>query len=104
MDSEPRPLLTRVIAIVVLVIAAVIALRLVVGFVAGLVSALLWIVAVVAIVAALLWARSVLKAPRRSRKDKVERSPAREVAPPGEDPVAAEMRKITDQLREQGRM
>jgi hypothetical protein len=102
MDSEPRPLLTRVIAIVVLVIAAVIALRLVVGFVAGLVSALLWIVAIVAIVAALLWARSVLKAPRRSRK--VERSPQREVAPPGEDPVAAEMRKITDQLREQGRM
>ena len=103
MEPEPRPLLTRVIAIVVLVIAAVIALRLVVGVVAGLISALLWIVAIVAIVAALLWARSVLKAPRRSRK--VERSSRAEVpAPPAEDPVAAEMRKITDQLREQGRM
>jgi hypothetical protein len=102
MDSEPRPLLTRVIAIVVVVVVAVIALRLVVGFVAGIISALLWIVALVAIVAALLWARSVLKSPRRSRK--VKQSPAQEVAPPGEDPVAAEMRKLTDQLREQGRM
>ena len=102
MDSE-RPLLTRVIAVVVLVIAAVIAIRLVVGFVAGILSALLWIVAVVAIVAALLWARSVLKAPRRSRE--VKRSSRKEVAaPPAEDPVAAEMRKLTDQLRDQGRL
>ena len=103
MDPEKRPLLSRVIAIVVLVIAAAIAIRLVVGFVAGIISALLWIVAVVAIVVALLWARSVLKAPRRSRE--VKRSSRKEVAPPpAEDPVAAEMRKLTDQLREQGRM
>ena len=102
MDPENRPLLSRVIAIVVLVVAAVIALRLVVGFLAGIISALLWIVAVVAIVAAFLWARSVLKRPRRSRD--VERPSRKEVAAPAEDPVAAEMRRITDQLREQGRM
>jgi hypothetical protein len=102
MDSE-RPLLTRVVAIVVLVVAAAIAIRLVVGFVAGILSAVLWIVCVVAIVAAFLWARSVLKAPRRSRA--VKRSSAKEVAAaPPEDPVAAEMRKLTDQLREQGRL
>jgi hypothetical protein len=101
MEQEPRSFTTRVIAIVVLVVAAVIALRLVVGFVAGLISALLWIVAIVAIVAALLWARSVLKTPR---KRAVRRSTDKAVAPPAEDPVAAEMRKITDQLREQGRM
>jgi hypothetical protein len=102
MDSEQRPLLTRVIAVVVLVVAVVIALRLIVGFVAGIISALLWIVALVAIVAALLWARSVLKRPRRSRD--VERSGRKEVAAPAEDPVAAEMRKLTEQLRDQGRM
>jgi uncharacterized membrane protein len=102
MDRENRPLLTRVVAVVVLVVAAAIAIRLVVGFVAGIISALLWIVAVVAIVAALLWARSVLKQPRRSRD--VERSSRKEVAAPVEDPVAAEMRRITEQLRDQGRM
>jgi len=101
MDSENRPLLTRVVAVVVLVVAAAIAIRLIVGFVAGILSALVWIVAIVAIVAALLWARSVLKRPRRSRD--VERSSRKEVAAPAEDPVAAEMRKITEQLREQGR-
>jgi hypothetical protein len=103
MDSERSPLLSRVIAIVVLVVAAVIALRLIVGFVAGIVSALLWIVAVVAIVAAVLWARSTLKSSGRARE--VKRSSRKEVAPaPAEDPVAAEMRKITEQLRDQGRM
>ena len=102
MEPEKRPLLTRVIAIVVLVVAAVIAIRLIVGFVAGILSALLWIVAAVAIVAALLWARSVLKRPRRSRE--VKGSARQEVAAPAEDPVAAEMRKLTDQLRDQGRM
>jgi hypothetical protein len=103
MDPENRPLLTRVVAITVLVVAAVIALRLVVGFVAGIISALLWIVVVVAIVAAVLWARSMLKATKRPRK--VKRASREEVAPaPAEDPVAAEMRKLTEQLRDQGRM
>ena len=73
------------------------------GFVAGLISALFWIVAVVAIVAALLWARSMLKATKRPRK--VEPDSRRAVEPaPGEDPVAVEMRRITEQLRDQGRM
>jgi hypothetical protein len=102
MDPEKRPLLTRVVAIVVLVVVAVIAIRLIVGFVAGILSALLWIICAVAIVAALLWARSVLKRPRRSRE--VKRSSRHEVAAPAEDPVAAEMRKLTEQLRDQGRM
>ena len=103
MDPEKRPFLTRVVAIVVLVVAAVIALRLVVGFVAGIISALLWIVAIVAIVAAVLWARSTLKSTKRGRD--VKRSSRKEVAPaPAEDPVAAEMRKLTEQLRDQGRL
>ena len=103
MDPEKRPLLTRVVAIVVLVVAVVIALRLVVGFVAGIISALLWIIVVVAIVAAVLWARSVLKSTKRPRA--VKRSAREEVAPgPAEDPVAAEMRKLTEQLRDQGRL
>jgi uncharacterized membrane protein len=102
MDSENRPLLTRVVAIVVIVVAAAIAIRLIIGFVAGILSALLWVVCVVAIIAALLWARSVLKRPRRSRD--VERPSRQEVTAPAEDPVAAEMRKLTEQLRDQGRM
>lgn len=103
MDPEKRPLLSRVVAIVVLVIAAAIALRLVVGFVAGLISAILWIVALVVIVVALLWAYSTLKATSR-RPRKVKRSAEHQVPAPGEDPVQAEMRRIQDQLREQGRM
>ena len=93
-----------------LVVVAVIALRLVVGFVAGILSALLWIVTILALVVAFFWARSQLKKPRgRKREREQERTVdeprgTRAVGPPAEDPVAAEMRKITEQLRDQGRM
>jgi uncharacterized protein (DUF58 family) len=93
-------MLKRVLAILVLVIVAIVAIKLAVGVVVGLVSAVLWIVVVVALVAAALWARSTLKAAKRKRA--VKRAPGREVtAAPAEDPVAAEMRRITEQLREQ---
>nr|MBA3408541.1 hypothetical protein [Solirubrobacterales bacterium] len=48
-------------AIAVLVLAAVVAIRLIFGFVAGIISAALWILVVVALVVAALWARSTLK-------------------------------------------
>jgi len=102
MDSDQPSLLRRVLAVAVLVVVAVIAIRLVVGFVAGLVAALLWIVVIVALVAAFFWARSTLKSGKRRRS--VKQSSGHEVSrAPAEDPVAAEMRKITEQLREQGR-
>jgi uncharacterized membrane protein len=102
MDSEGSSFFSRAVAIVVLVVVAVVALRLVVGFVAGILSTLLWIVTLVALVVAFLWARRTLKSGKRERR--VEQSGSREVtAAPGEDPVAVEMRKITEQLREQGR-
>ena len=102
MDSPERPIVRRVLAVLVLGLVAVVALRLAVGFVVGLVSAILWIVVVVALVVALLWARSTLKSGKRERG--LKRSSAREVtAAPAEDPVAVEMRRITEQLREQGR-
>lgn len=104
MDSSGSSLGRRVVAVVVLVIVAAIALKLVVGFLAGLLSFVFWVVVLVALVAAFLWARSTLKRPRGGRRE--ERAPAREVAAapvPGEDPVAAEMRKIQQQLRDQGR-
>jgi uncharacterized membrane protein len=70
--------------------------------VVGLVSAVVWMLVVVALVVAVLWARSALKSAKRQRS--VKRSSAREVtAAPAEDPVAVEMRRITEQLREQGR-
>jgi hypothetical protein len=94
-------MLKRALAILVLVIVAIIAIRLVVGFVVGLVSALLWILVAAALVAAGLWAWSTIKGGRR--RNEVEASPAGGLAAPGEDPVAAEMRRITEQLREQGR-
>lgn len=95
-------MLRRVLAILVLLIVAVVAVRLAVGIVVGFVSAILWIVVVVALIVAFLWARSTLKGGRRKREVKPPGS--REVtARPGEDPIEVEMRRITEQLREQGR-
>ena len=95
-------MLRRVLAVLVLLVVAIVAIRLAVGLVVGLVSAVLWIVVVVALVAAVLWARSTLKSARKQRA--VKRPGSREVEPgPAEDPVAVEMRKITEQLRRQGR-
>jgi hypothetical protein len=106
MDDDQPSLLRRVVAVAVIVVVAVIALRLAVGFVAGLISALLWILTIVALVVAFFWARSQLKKPRGRKKERAVDEPTRtrSVGPPAEDPVAAEMRKITEQLREQGRM
>ena len=68
----------------------------------GAISAVLWIVVLVALVAAVLWARSTLKSAKKERP--VKRGNRSQVAaPPTEDPVEIEMRKITEQLREQGR-
>ena len=94
-------MLRRVLAVLVLVIVAVIAIRLAVGLVVGAVTAVFWIAVLVALVAAALWARSTLKSGRRKRG--VKESPAPAVAARTEDPIEAEMRKITEQLREQGR-
>ena len=89
----------RVLAVVILVLVALVAIRLVVGFV----TSVLWIVALVALVAVALWARSTLKSGKRRRA--VKRSPpTQELAEPGEDRVAVEMRRISEQLREQGRL
>ena len=94
-------MLKRVLAVLVLVIVAIIAIRLAVGLVVGFVSAILWVVVLVALVAAALWARSTLKSARRKRGVKQSSAPA--VAARTEDPIEAEMRRITEQLREQGR-
>jgi uncharacterized protein (DUF58 family) len=89
-------------AILVLVLVALVAIRLVIGAVVGFVMAVLWIAVLVALVAAVLWARSTLKAGKSKRE--VKDSSSREVtARPGDDPIEVEMRRITEQLREQGR-
>jgi predicted cobalt transporter CbtA len=96
-------MLRRVLAVLVLVLVALVAIRLVIGLVAGLVLAVLWILVVTALVAAGLWARSTLKSAKRRRG--VEPSPSAELAAaPLEDRVAADMRRITEHLREQGRI
>lgn len=92
----------RVLAVLVLLIVAALAIRLAVGLVVGAVMAVLWIVILVALVAAGLWARSTLKGAKRNRA--VKRGPGNTVAAaPAEDPIEAEMRRINEQLREQGR-
>lgn len=101
MESSRSPLLSRIIAIIVLVVVAVIAIRLAIGVVAGLVQAVLWIGIVVALVVGVLWARRTLKGGGK-RERKVEAAPSRELT--YEDKVDAEMRKITEELaRKQGR-
>jgi hypothetical protein len=93
-------MLRRVLAVLVLVLVAVVAIKLVVG----LVSAVLWIVILAALVAGGLWARSTLKSAKRRHGLKQPSSSAAELATaPGEDRVAVEMRRITEELREQGR-
>jgi hypothetical protein len=95
-------MLRRVLAVLVIMLVAVLAIRLAVGIVVGFVSAVLWIAVLVALIAAVLWARSVLKGGKRKRE--VDQPSTRAVAArPTEDPIEAEMRKITEQLREQGR-
>ncbi len=89
----------RLLAVVILLIVALVAIRLVVG----LVSSVMWILVVAALVAAALWARSTLKSAKRRRSVKPPSSTAELEAAPGEDRVAIEMRRITEQLREQGR-
>ena len=61
-------------AIAVLVLAAVVAIRLIFGFVAGIISAALWILVVVALVVAALWARSTPQSARRKRGDRRDRA------------------------------
>jgi uncharacterized SAM-binding protein YcdF (DUF218 family) len=97
-------MLRRALAILVLMLVAVVAIRIAVGLVVGLVSAVLWILLIAALVAAGLWARSTLKSARRRRGVKPPSPSAAELATaPREDPVAVEMRRITDQLRDQRR-
>ena len=95
-------MLKRVIAVLVLVLVAIVAVKLAVGVVVGLVSAVFWIVVLAALVVAALWARSTLKSAKRKRA--IKRPGASELTSrPDDDPVAVEMRRITEQLREQGR-
>jgi len=93
-------MLRRVLAVLVLVLLAVLAIKLVVG----LVSAVLWIVVVAALVAGGLWAGATLMSgKRRHSVEQRSSSPAELPAAPDEDRVAVEMRRITEELRQQGR-
>ena len=94
-------MLKRALAILILVIVAVVAIKLVVGFVVGLVTAVLWLLVVAALVAAGLWAWSTL---RGGKQRKVDAAPsAAGLAAPAEDPVAVEIARITEQMRQQDR-
>src|SRR4051812_19774665 len=105
MDDAKPSLARRALAVLVLVVAAVLAIKLVIGAIA----AVLWIVVLVAAIVAGLWAMSTLKSARRRRAERpargVQRSSARPLpATPPEDRVDAELRRVKEQLREQGRL
>jgi hypothetical protein len=89
-------LFKRLLAILVLIVIAILAVRMVIGFV----SALLWIVVLVALVGAGLWAAKTLRSGRKEKT--VERSSAPELPLTHEDRVAAEMERIQQQLRQRG--
>jgi hypothetical protein len=102
MESDRPSLLSRAVAVVVLLVVAVIAIRLAFGFVAGLISAVLWIGIAAALIVGAVWASRTLKGGRRPKQ--VEPAP---MAPPvgatHEDRVAFEMEKIREEMRKQGR-
>jgi membrane protein implicated in regulation of membrane protease activity len=92
----------RLLAMVILLLVAIVAIRLVVGAVIGLVHAVLWIAILAALVVATFWAWRTLSSARRPRE--VKQSGTREVQRgPAVDPIEVEMRKITEELRKQGR-
>jgi uncharacterized SAM-binding protein YcdF (DUF218 family) len=95
-------MLRRALAILALVLVAALAVRLAVGVVVGFVSAVAWILVAAALVAAVLWARSTLKSAERRRAAR-RPSPQELTTARGEDPVALEMRRISEQIRTQDR-
>jgi hypothetical protein len=101
MESPQSSLASRLLAIVVLLVVAVVAVRLAFGVIAGLVSAVLWLAVLVALVVGVLWARRTLKGGRRPRE--IEQPAAPTLGATHEDRVAAEMERIREQLRQQGR-
>jgi membrane protein implicated in regulation of membrane protease activity len=92
----------RLLAVVVLLIVALVAIRIVVGAVIGLVHAVLWIAVLAALLVATFWAWRTLSSGRRPREVK-ERGSREVQAGPAVDPIEVEMRKITEELRKQGR-
>jgi len=95
----------RLLAIVILLLVAIVAIRIVVGAVIGLVHAVLWIAILAALVVATFWAWRTLSSGRKPREPlsltsrglrEVQRGPA-------VDPIEVEMQKITEELRKQGR-
>ena len=92
----------RLLAFVVLLIVALVAIRLAIGAVIGLVHAVLWIAILIALVGATFWAWRTLSSARRPREVKDHRAPEVQ-AGPAVDPIELEMRKITEELRRQGR-
>jgi hypothetical protein len=103
MDPAKPSLARRALALVVLAVVVVVALRIVVGAI----TAVFWIVALVVLAIAALWAVSTLKSAKRARGEaRAGRPSSSERLPtaPPEDRVEAQMRQIKEQLRDQGRL
>jgi hypothetical protein len=91
----------RVLAWFVLLLVAIVAIRLAVGAVVGFFMALLWIAVLVALVAGGVWAWSALRSGKKRRDVDDSSKPALPMT--HEDRVDAEIQRISEQLRAQGR-
>jgi len=100
MDDAKPSLARRAIAVLVLAIVAVVAIRIVVGVL----SAVFWIVAIVVLAIAALWAVTTLKGAKRDRQVKRSSSPKAAAVAAPEDRVDAQLAQIREQLRQQGRL
>jgi predicted membrane protein len=99
MDDAKPSLARRALAVVVLVVAAVVLFRIALGAI----TAVFWIVTLAALVVAAIWAVTTMKAGRRDRAVKKSATAGGLPAASHEQRVEAEMRRIEQQLRDQGR-
>ena len=103
MDQAKPSLARRVLAVVVLVIAAIVLFRIALGFL----TAVFWIAVLLVLLVAALWAYSTLKAGRRQggrAGGRVRGSRSAEPLPLShEDRVEAEKRRIQQQLSDRRR-
>jgi hypothetical protein len=103
MDDTRPSLARRALAAAVLVVVAIVVVRLIVGVL----SAIFWLLAIAVLVVAGLWAWTTLRSGRRDRHEKRTRRTEPSRAPAvtsADDRVDEQLRRIKQQLRDQGRL
>jgi hypothetical protein len=99
-DAKPS-LMKTALAVLVLVLAAVVAVRMVVGVL----SAVFWIVAVVALIVGAIWATRTLRSAGQGRRERRVKpaSGAQVRAAPAETDIDAQLRRMQQELHDRKR-